>query len=71
MFGVLRLAFRLSKGYRLHFWDSPYLKWRVETWSGLEADSLTPRKFLEFTWQHRTELLRYMRWAANRGIPQG
>ena len=70
MFRLLQTALRLTKGYRLHFWDSPYLKWRVETWSGIEAESLTKHQFLAFTWQHRVELLRYLRWAANRGIPQ-
>lgn len=71
MFGLIRTALRLTKGYRLQFWNSPYLKWRVETWSGIDADSLTPQQFLNFTWQHRSELLRYLRWAANRGILQG
>ncbi|HXJ39152.1 MAG TPA: hypothetical protein VNH18_07725 [Bryobacteraceae bacterium] len=70
MFGILKTALRLTKGYRLRFWESPYLKWRVETWSGIAAESLTPALFLEFTWKHRSELIRYLRWAANRGIPQ-
>jgi hypothetical protein len=57
------MAFRLSKGYRLCPWRSPYLRWRIETFSGIEADSITPRIFFLFTWKHRKELLRYLRWA--------
>ncbi len=69
MFGALATALKLTKGYRFRFWESPYLKWRIETWSGIPAESLTPKLFLSFTWEHRQELLRYLRWAANRGVP--
>jgi hypothetical protein len=58
---------RLSKGYRLRPWRSPYLRWRIETWSGIEAASITPRVFLGFSWKHRANLLRYLRWAGKNG----
>ncbi len=58
------VAWRLGKGYRLAPWRSPYLRWRIETWSGLEASAITREVFLAFVWRHRTELLRYLRWAA-------
>ena len=29
--------------------DSPYLQWRIETWSGIEAATITPGMFLAFT----------------------
>jgi len=61
---ALRAAFRLTKGYRLAPWKSPYLRWRIETWSGIEADSITPRQFIEFVWAHRRDFMRYLRWAA-------
>ena len=62
------MAFRLAKGYRLHPWDSPYLKWRIETWSGIPAESITKQIFLEFTWQHRDDLWRYLRWASRASL---
>ena len=65
---MLRILWRLTRGYRLRPWRSPYLRWRIETWSGLEADSITPVQFLEFCWKHRTDLLRYLRWAAKKGV---
>lgn len=67
MLGELAVAFRLTKGYRLQPWNSPYLKWRIETWSGIHADSITRPLFVRFAWEHRTELWRYLRWAAQRG----
>lgn len=64
MIGEIGVAFRLARGYRLQPWQSPYLKWRMETWSGLHADAITPRVFARFVWQHRKELWRYLHWAA-------
>ena len=64
MLRKLALAWKLAKGYRLHPWDSPYLKWRIETWSGIEADSLDRKTFLSFVRKHRRELGRYLEWAA-------
>ena len=60
---MIRLAWRLAKGYRLRPWRSPYLRWRIETWSGMEAGKITPAMFLRFTWKNRAELIRYLRWA--------
>jgi hypothetical protein len=64
MLGEIEVAWRLAKGYRLQPWRSPYLKWRMETWSGLKADTITPGLFLGFIWRYRKDLLRYLRWAA-------
>lgn len=52
-----------TKGYRLRPWRSPYLLWRIETYWGLHADTITPRQFIGFSWQHRGELLRFLGWA--------
>ncbi|MDP9055578.1 MAG: hypothetical protein M3N93_14955 [Acidobacteriota bacterium] len=61
---MIRTAWRLLRGYRLMPWRSPYLKWRIETWSGIEAAGITPRAFFRFSWKHRADLLRYLKWAA-------
>ena len=61
---MLRTFWRLTRGYRLRPWRSPYLRWRVETYSGLHADQVGFRQFWEFAWRERRELLRYLRWAA-------
>jgi hypothetical protein len=60
---MLRLLWRVSRGYRLRPWRSPYLRWRVETYSGLHAGSITFRQFWGYIWKTRRELLRYLRWA--------
>lgn len=60
---MLRIAWRLAKGYRLRPWKSPYLRWRIETYSGLRADRITGRDFFLLLWQRRHDFLRYLRWA--------
>jgi len=60
---MLATAWRLSKGYRLRPWKSPYLLWRIETFSGLHADQIGFAQFWRFTWANRRELARYLRWA--------
>jgi len=60
---MIRIAWRLSKGYRLRPWRSPYLCWRIETYWGLHADRITARDFLQFAWQRRHDLIRFLHWA--------
>jgi hypothetical protein len=60
MLGVL---WRLTRGYRLRPWRSPYLRWRMETYWGLHADEITFSQFWRFAWRERRELVRYLKWA--------
>ena len=60
---MLRIAWRLSKGYRLRPWRSPYLRWRIETYLGVHADRITARDFLAIAWQQRQAFFRYLQWA--------
>ncbi len=64
MLSTLLLLWRSSRGYRLRPWASPYLRWRIETYSGIPADTLSPRKFWEFLFTRRASMLRYLAWAA-------
>ena len=60
---MLGAMWRLSKGYRLCPWRSPYLRWRIETYCGLDADHISARRFWGFIWRNRRELMRFLRWA--------
>ena len=60
---MLRMAWRLARGYRLCPWRSPYLRWRIETYSGIHADQIDFRTFWKFVWRRRADLIRYSRWA--------
>jgi hypothetical protein len=60
---MLGAMWRLSKGYRLCPWRSPYLLWRIETFQGWHAERITSGQFWQFVWQNRRELIRFLRWA--------
>lgn len=60
---MLRHLWQMTRGYRLRPWKSPYLLWRVETWSGIHADRIGFKEFLEFSWSARKDLIRYLHWA--------
>lgn len=70
MMAALRVLWRLTRGYRLRPWRSPYLLWRIETYSGLHADAIGFRDFWSFTWRQRRELFRYLEWAGRMGRHQ-
>lgn len=61
---MIPFLWKSTRGYRLHPWDSPYLKWRIETYWGLHAEEIRARDFWRFTWDHRGELWRFLRWAS-------
>jgi hypothetical protein len=51
-----------TRGHRLAPWRSDYLRWRIETYSGQRAETLTPRKMLGFVWASRWDLLSFLVW---------
>ncbi|MGC2661288.1 MAG: hypothetical protein WA324_25320 [Bryobacteraceae bacterium] len=51
-----------TRGYRLAPWRSPYLRWRIETYSGIPAETITPRIFFRFLWEERASLWAYLLW---------
>ncbi|HEX4006586.1 MAG TPA: hypothetical protein VHX60_10455 [Acidobacteriaceae bacterium] len=62
MTGALRFVWNATRGNRLRPWRSEYLKWRIETYSGMQAEELTARDVLGFVWQEKWNLLRFLRW---------
>jgi hypothetical protein len=58
----LRFVWNATRGHRLAPWRSEYLRWRVETYSGQRAETLTAGKVLSFVWTSRWELLSYLAW---------
>ncbi len=60
---MLKFLWHASRGHRLTPWRSPYFRWRIETYWGIEASEIGFRTFCRFSWQHRRDLLRFLRWA--------
>jgi len=62
MLGAVRFIWNDTRGSRLRPWRSPYIKWRLETYSGMKAESITFRDMVAFAWTERRQLLRYLLW---------
>jgi hypothetical protein len=62
VFSAIRFIWNATRGHRFRPWRSEYLRWRVETFSGMGAETLTARSVLRFVWETRGELLSFLLW---------
>ena len=62
MFSALRFIWNATRGHRLAPWRSEYIRWRVETYSGKSAETLTARDVFGFMWDQKWELLSFLFW---------
>jgi hypothetical protein len=62
MFRALRYYWIIAKGYRLQPWNSPYLRWRLETVFGKDAAGLDARGTIKLFWRERARLARFLDW---------
>ena len=62
MFAPIRFVWNATRGNRLTPWRSEYLRWRVETYSGQKAETLTFKTIASFVWISRWELLSFLLW---------
>jgi hypothetical protein len=60
----LRFLWNATKGHRLAPWRSPYLLWRIETYTGVKMTQIGFLEFWEFMWRERGELWRFLKWTA-------
>jgi hypothetical protein len=62
LFATLRFIWNATSGHRFRPWRSEYLKWRIETYSGLRAEELTARDIFAFVWREKGNLIRFLHW---------
>lgn len=65
MIAAIRFLWNATSGSRLRPLRSEYLKWRIETYSGMKAESITPFDMLRFIWREKWNLLHFLKWAGN------
>jgi hypothetical protein len=58
----IRFLWSATQGYRLRPWRSPYLRWRLETYSGKKAETIEAKDFLKLMWGESRQVLRFSRW---------
>lgn len=66
MFEALRYYWIIARGYRLNPWNSPYIRWRFETFFGSEAAPLDARKFFTLSWKYRAQTEEFIAWVGQR-----
>lgn len=64
MLAPLRFLWNATRGHRLTPWRSEFLRWRVETYSGKRAETLTTKEIFGFLWHSRWELIKFLIWTA-------
>lgn len=70
MFGALRYYWTISKGYRLRPWESPYIRWRLETLFGPAEEAASGWAFFRLLWRERKRIRHFLRWAEQRRAAQ-
>src|SRR5258708_22874967 len=70
MWKMLRYYWIVARGYRLNPWNSPYLRWRFETFLGSQAAGLDAGKIFHLMWKYRNQMERFMDWAEARSLYQ-
>jgi hypothetical protein len=61
---MLRFLWNSTRGHRIAPWRSPYLLWRMETYTGVKMTQIGFLEFWEFMWIERASLWRFLKWTA-------
>ncbi len=61
---ILGFMWKATRGYHLTPWRSPYLRWRIETYTGLKMDKIGFLGYWEFLFRERANLWRFLKWTA-------
>jgi len=59
---AIRFVWNATRGNRLRPWRSEYLKWRIETYSGMKAEEITPGDMIRFMWREKWNLFHFLKW---------
>lgn len=60
----VRFVCLAMRGHWLRPWRNPYLRWRIETYSGIPAESVDAGAFFRFVFSEKGRLLLFLRWTA-------
>jgi hypothetical protein len=61
---VLQFLWNATRGHHLAPWRSPYLRWRIQTYTGVKVKDIGFLEFWGFVWKERSELVRFLKWTA-------
>ncbi len=61
---ILRFIWNATRGHHLFPWRSPYLKWRLETYTGVKMKDIGFFEFWGIMWRERREMARFLQWTS-------
>lgn len=64
MWYIIRFLWNSTRGHHLAPWRSPYLKWRLETYTGIKMQNIGFFTFLAIMWRERIKMYRFLLWTA-------
>ena len=62
MFEWIRFGWKATRGYRSRPWKSPYILWRVETYTGKQAAMVRLPDLIRLVWTERSQMFRFVQW---------
>ena len=62
MRAILQYLWLAPRRHRFRPWRSPYLRWRIETYSGKPAEEIGFIFFWSFLWHEGGQFLRFLGW---------
>jgi len=65
LLSAARFWWKATAGHRLRPWKSPYLRWRVETYTGKPAGTLRLKDFLSLAFSERRQLKHFFAWTGD------
>ncbi len=64
MLKVLRFFWNATRGHHFAPWRSPYVRWRIETYTGVKMSQIGFLEFWGFLWREKRVLVRFLKWTA-------
>ena len=64
MWYIVRFLWNATRGHRLAPWRSPYVRWRLETYTGLKMAQIGLPQVAAILWHERRQMWRFLLWTA-------
>jgi hypothetical protein len=62
MLSALKFLWNASRGNRLTPWRSPYVRWRIETYTGKKAGTITFGDLISLVASDKAQFVRFLLW---------
>ena len=61
---ILRFLWNATRGHRLAPWRSPYIKWRLETYTGMKMEKIHLWQIIGIMLHEYRQMWRFLLWTA-------